>query len=153
MAHWHEGHAGIFLWRGTIGTAQPKLTRSSGYPPSKLHVSLIISFPPLPSLFLSGRKFLVNCPNLLVDIDILQVVEMSFALPFQMPVKALDGCLLSSGLFILRERVPCRGVEDVAPLTGKPLQVVGDVDMGNGCGIARLSLGLLLFPAGIQKLD
>lgn len=78
----------------------------------------------------------MDCANLLINIDILKVVEMSLALPLQMSIEALDGRLLSPGLFILREGISCRRVEDIAPLTSKSLQVVGHINMGNiGCSV------------------
>lgn len=93
-------------------------------------------------------------PNLLVDVDCMQLTDVTLALAFRVAVKTIEGDLLPPSLLLFRDRLASDSIEKIAPLTRQPLEVVGNIRRGQiRRGESCIRLGLLLFPPWIEKLD
>lgn len=96
----------------------------------------------------------MNSPNLLLHIDILHHVQSPIPLLWGHTIITRSS-LLPSRKFLFRDHgLTGNAVEEITALTGKPLEVVGDVLGGEVCcGIAAVGFGLLFFPARIEEFD
>ena len=96
----------------------------------------------------------MNGPNLVLQINILHhLIPRLVALLQGRPIIPTSR-LLPSRSFFFGDRLPRHAVEEVAALTGEPLEVVGYVLGGKICCCeAAISFGFLLFPAGIEEFN
>lgn len=93
-------------------------------------------------------------PNLLVNVDCMQLTDVTCVLAFRVAVKTVEGDLLPPSLLLFRDRLASDSIKQIAPLTRQSLEVVGDIRRGQICrGESCIRLGLLLFPSWIEKLD
>lgn len=93
---------------------------------------------------------LMNAPNLLIHVYILQLRQSRCILALGIPVVARRR-LLPPRCFFFRDGLPGYAVEEVGPLRREPLQVRCRIvvpEIG-GCE-ARFRFGFLLFPARIE---
>jgi hypothetical protein len=96
----------------------------------------------------------VDGPNLLIKIESLQLVDVGLAFTFRIAIETVDGDLLSSGELLLRDGLARDSVKNVAALTSKTLEVIGDVgcrEVG-GCK-SSVRLCLLLLPPWVEEFN
>lgn len=74
-------------------------------------------------------ELLVNGTDLLLNVNVLHMTQLSLTLSVHGTIIAVDSSLLSARQLVLGNCLPGHGVEDVATLAGKTLEVVCDVNM------------------------
>ena len=75
-------------------------------------------------------KLLVDCPYLLLNIDVLQVADVSLTFAFGVAIKTVHGQLFSPSLLIFGKRQTSDSVKDIAPLTGQTLEIIRHIIHG-----------------------
>lgn len=74
-------------------------------------------------------EFLVDIPNLLLDIDAVRVIQLARIFTISLPIIALEGRFLPPRQFLFSNGLPRYRIENVTPLAGKTLQVVCNISM------------------------
>ena len=96
----------------------------------------------------------MNSPNLFVKVEGLQVVDMRLALAIGVSIKGVQRDLLPARGLLLRDGLARGGIEQIAPLAGQALEVVGHV-RGRQVGRRKpgVRLGLLFLPARVEQFN
>jgi hypothetical protein len=71
-------------------------------------------------------ELLMNSPDLLLHIDVLDHVIPLVSLFYRGTIVAICG-LLSSGCLLFRDWLACYTIKQIAPLTCEPLEIVGHI--------------------------
>lgn len=73
----------------------------------------------------------MNRPDLLLYIHVLHVAEVRLRF-IRVPIETVNSCLLSASQLVLRQRLACHRVKDIASLTGQSLEIIGHIDVREG---------------------
>lgn len=93
-------------------------------------------------------------PDLLVEIEGLQLVDVGLALAVWVAVEGVQRNFLPPGQFLFRDGLTRGGVKHIAPLAGQTFEVVGNIYCRQiGRRKSGIRLGLLLFPTWIKQLN
>lgn len=71
----------------------------------------------------------MNSTDLLLDVNVLHVTQLCLALGVHSTIVAVNGSLLPARQLVLGKGLSGYGIENIAALAGKTLEVVGNINM------------------------